>query len=160
MERESRMSIRNAWGLYESLAFEASHLAFSVNLFYSLLAVSLRVLQSCGIMHAPNQWLPGFLWLWDTIKVQGKWPTTLVLCPTWKLRPTFAGDPVVDNSSSSEGNGMPHYQAGLPKPAGIGLLSSKLALWLSRIGSITWIVFVERWSHAGSANFVSETARW
>lgn len=54
---------------------------------------------------------------------------------------------------------MAHYEAELPKPAGVSVSSSKLALWLSRIASVTWIGFVERSSNAGSGDFVSETAQ-
>ena len=54
------------------------------------------MLQSCGIMHALNQWPPDFLWLWDTLKIQGKWQTTLVLCADQKLPSTLAGDMILE----------------------------------------------------------------
>lgn len=54
---------------------------------------------------------------------------------------------------------MPHYEAGIPQPAEIGLLSSTPALRLTRGGSITWTLSVERRSDIGSPNFVSKTVR-
>lgn len=56
----------------------------------------------------------------------------------------------------SEDNGMPHDQAWVPKPAGIGLLPSTIALWLFGAGFVTCIISVEGWSNEGLVNFVSK----